>query len=50
MTEAQLKNTSLPIIKKKEINWAQYLDFTRFIESEEIGNDELYKFQSDLLP
>ena len=41
MTEAQTKNDSFPITNKKEIDWAQYLDFTKFIESEE--NDDLEK-------
>lgn len=47
MTEAQPKNTTFPVAKKREINWAQYLDFTRFIESGEIGNDDLDKFRND---
>ena len=48
MTEAQIKNNSFPIAKKREIDWAQYLDYTLLIEAGEIGNDELDKFQKDL--
>jgi hypothetical protein len=48
MTEAQTtSNDSLPITSKREIDWAQYLDFTLFIESGEIGNDDLEKYKSD---
>lgn len=47
MTEAHTKNVSLPITSKREIDWAHYLDFTLFIESGEIGNDELDKFRND---
>jgi hypothetical protein len=50
MTEAQTKNSFTPIPRRREIDWAQYLDFTRFMESGEIGNDDLTKFQKDLLP
>lgn len=46
MTEAQHKNIIIPL-KKPESNWAQYLDFTLFIESGEIGNDDLNKFKND---
>ena len=50
MTEAQTANNdSLPITSKREIDWAQYLDFTLFIESGEIGNDDLEKFKNDLI-
>ena len=49
MTEAQTNNNSVPITSKREIDWAQYLDFTLFIESGEIGNDDLEKFKSDLI-
>lgn len=47
MTEAQTNSNSFPITGKREIDWAQYLDFTRFIESGEIGNDDLDKFKND---
>jgi hypothetical protein len=50
MTEAQTKSTFTPMLKKREIDWAQYLDFTRFIESGESDNDVLEKFKNDLLP
>ncbi|NVM34497.1 MAG: hypothetical protein HWN81_02805 [Candidatus Lokiarchaeota archaeon] len=48
MTEAQTKNDSFPITSNREIDWAQNLDFTKFIESGEIGNDDLEKFKDDL--
>ncbi len=47
MTEAQTNSNSFPKVRKREIDWAQYLDFTKFIESGEIGNDDLDKFKSD---
>jgi hypothetical protein len=50
MTEVQTTSGFTPRSKKQEIEWAQLLDYTLFIESEEIGNDDLTKFQKDLLP
>lgn len=47
MTEAQMKDDSFPIVNKREIDWAQYLDFTRFIETAEIENEQLAKFRND---
>lgn len=47
MTETQTINHLSPIVNKREIDWAQYLDFTKFIESGEIGNDDLNKFKND---
>jgi len=47
MTEVQLINNIFSIKKKREIDWSQYLDFTRFIESGEIENDELDKYRRD---
>ncbi|MFX1572780.1 MAG: hypothetical protein ACFFB0_08525 [Promethearchaeota archaeon] len=48
MTEAKIKNIPFPIVKKREIDWTQYLDYTLLIEAGETGNDELDKFQKDL--
>ncbi|MFX0004306.1 MAG: hypothetical protein ACFE9J_12555 [Candidatus Hermodarchaeota archaeon] len=50
MTEAQTISRFTPRPKKREIDWAQFLDYTLFIESGEIGNDDITKFQKDLLP
>ena len=48
MTEAQTTNNdSLPIKSKREIDWAQYLDFTLFIKLGEIENEQLDKFRKD---
>ncbi|MCK4380781.1 MAG: hypothetical protein KAW51_06535 [Candidatus Lokiarchaeota archaeon] len=47
MTEAKTENDSFPITSIREIDWAQYLDFTLFIESEE--NDDLEKFKNDFI-
>jgi hypothetical protein len=46
MTEAKIENT--PFLKsiRKEIDWTQYLDFTRFIE-EDTDNEQLDKFRND---
>ncbi len=38
---------SCPRVRKREIDWAQYLDFTLFIEPGEIKNEKLNKFTFD---
>jgi len=41
-----MKSDALPVLKKREIDWAQYLDFTRFTEVAEIENQQLEKFRN----
>jgi hypothetical protein len=50
MTEAQTRSGFTATQKRKEIDWAQYLDYTLFLEAIEIGNDCLDKFQQVLFP
>lgn len=47
VTESQTENDSFPRVRKREIDWAQYLDYTLFIEAGEIENEQLDKFRND---
>jgi hypothetical protein len=48
VTDSQTENDSFPRVKKREIDWAQYLDYTLFFESGELKNVQLDKFRNDL--
>lgn len=46
MIKTQLKKAPLPKQTRKEISWAQYLDYTLFIEQDD-ENEQLEKFVND---
>jgi hypothetical protein len=48
MIKTQLKKDPLPKQLRRESNWAQYLDYTLFIE-QDFENEQLEKFMNDLL-
>ncbi len=47
VTEAHMKEAVFPEVNTREIDWVQYLDFTRVVEAEEFENEQLAKFRND---
>ena len=44
MEKAQKRATEFSSTEKEEINWAEYLDYTRFFEPGEVNNSSMELF------
>ena len=48
MEKAEKRATKFSSTEKEEINWAEYLDYTRFFKPGEVNNISLELFIKDL--
>jgi len=48
MEKAEERATKISSAEKEEINWAEYLDYTRFFKPGEVDNISLELFKKDL--
>ena len=47
MEKTEQRITIIPSTEKKEIDWAKYLDYTRFFEPAEVNNTSLELINRD---